>query len=752
MRDKQLLMKCLKFAKNLNIILESVSDQVLAFVYKKLPEIEKETIENSYKQMINNEQVKQLSYPYQSYILYKYLKEKTDINDLYKICMNHKTLFERYRDRLKPEEQSIISDHLLKLPSLEFKDELNQLANMIEREREAKGKKKTAVFEREEEKPYFEDENVIIRDIKSREDAIKYGCDTRWCIAAPNNSMFSAYTLGGSQFVFYENKKTNNKFAFVNVHRSNKELLRLCNIGGSQHNLQNDIIVFDKDDKTYVPERIFNQDEFLSNYYNIIKSLLDKKSNGGITEEFLNLYRSQKLVQSVQTRKYFSFSPLTAYAYFYLIDKKTPSPVTYSGVLHSPDLRNQYTNLIPHSFMFEKNNDYLFNKNSLLINRLLEAENNNENRILEIIEKYKSFDNETLRIIIRKKYNKIVKFLILNDKNNLSSELYKYAAVYKNNEIFEFLIEVGCQFDKSIENFFLMIDNDIDSEYFKKLIESGYPVDNDTFLLTIKQLRTSIVEFLLSTKKEKITIDNNTYKFLYNKADRFFVNYQDEDEEELSREVDKITELLIQFKIPDSPKITVDQAIINGYHKSAEVLIDKNCKIDASTINLALFRDLRKIVNKLLLRNCPLNIQTMSEALQLPKNPQNFELIESLLKKKCPMDHNTLILALDKKIDYNTISKLVEHGCPISYEAILHATKLGIDAKILKLLEIYYKRKKTVSFANAMRNLDKKSVQTKREENEENFEDIMDTKKKYKLNENKNWEELWDNFIIRKEW
>jgi|GEM_PF-3787661 len=34
MRDKQLLKECLNFVKNLNIILESVSDQVLAFVYK----------------------------------------------------------------------------------------------------------------------------------------------------------------------------------------------------------------------------------------------------------------------------------------------------------------------------------------------------------------------------------------------------------------------------------------------------------------------------------------------------------------------------------------------------------------------------------------------------------------------------------------------------------------------------------------------------------------------------------------------
>lgn len=672
MKDKELLEMCLKFAKNLNILLESKSDQVLAFTYKKLPEIEKEIIESSYKQITDNEQIEQLAYPYQSYILYKYLKEKTDINELYKICVNHITLFQRYRDRLKPEEQSIISEHLLKLPALEFKDELNQLANMIERERETKGKKKTAVFKKEEEKPYFEDENVIIRDIKSREDAIKYGCDTRWCIAAPNNSMFSAYTLGGSQFVFYENKKTNDKFAFVSIHESNKELLKLCNIGGSQHSLQNDIIVFDKDDKSYIPERIINNDEFLPEHFNTIKSLLNKKSNGGLTEEFLKLYKSQELIQNDQTRKYFSMSPLTSFAYFYLIDKEIPSEVTYNGVKHSPDIAEIYLKKLDPILPLKKNYEYLLVKNPIILSTILLNQvyfKNYEERIPELI-KHKLFNESTLRNAILRKHQKIAELLI----------------------------------------------------------DSGCPVNIGIFDMVINQRNTKLFEKLIQNRP----LPESSHRMLERAV-------------ELGQKT--IVELLIQAKCSMSA-LSLNLAAYNTNEKIVNLLIQAGCPMESTALYQAIKKNNSKIVKSLVQAKCPMDSGILDEAVR-QKNP---EIVESLVRAKCPMDRQILYKAIDTDAGYDIISILLQHGCPIYDDTVSYAIeKLGRDARVTKLLEIYYKRKKPVSFANMMKNLDKKDIQRKREENGENFEDIMDIKKKYKLKENKTWEELWDAFMLKRE-
>ena len=121
--------------------------------------------------------------------------------------------FYKYKDRMKGEEKDIyywikqgdwgkkeLSDYVDRLKKTPTRAEVNQ-----------KGREGAELI--------YEDDTWRVYHITSYEGAVKYGKGTQWCITGNNDGgligreYWDGYKEGGSEFYFYINKKTNNKWA-----------------------------------------------------------------------------------------------------------------------------------------------------------------------------------------------------------------------------------------------------------------------------------------------------------------------------------------------------------------------------------------------------------------------------------------------------------------------------------------------------------------------------------------------------------
>lgn len=431
---------------DLDLLTESKMAQVLPFVANTLSKKtgkpkDMPAVQTAYDSL--PEEIRTLSSSYLSYALFKSIHENASPDVLLRICNLHQNLVQRFKNRMKPEEVSITSDHVFQLPAAEFHDELTQLASMIRLEREKKGKKKASVIEADSIE-FFRNDEAVIHDIKTRDQAVKCGAGTRWCIAAEGNTMFSQYSAGGSQFVFLEFLDGSGKFAFVSINQFTQELAALCGLGSSGHETKDNIIVYDKDDTMMSTQMAMQVKPAISKYFPTIKNLLAQKTAGGLPEEFLRKYKDGMLAPSDESRNHFAGSPLTSYAYFLFVDGKNPHETTFNGVIHDPSIMGKYQRQIPIQDVFKNNWEYLLLKNEEAIKMINKTLSNPEKKFgektFEKLKKYMLWNLESLADAAQGNRIEVIKYFIETENRDVIGNEYDhrlreafYAAAYNNN-------------------------------------------------------------------------------------------------------------------------------------------------------------------------------------------------------------------------------------------------------------------------------------------------------------------------------